>query len=143
MTLKEAYAAFGERNNVPIVAIKTEEGYPEQLGFIIHAENGDWEGYAMCFEEEQLFVFFINLGVQIPKENRGRVLELFNSINYELKCGGFYMDTERGYIMARVTQYIYGTDEEKMAQVENCIEICGSIADVYYRNVMKIGFQDQ
>lgn len=140
MILKEVFQKFCEQNELPVLQIKSQEEEAENFGIMINGENGDWESYAMCYEQENLFVFFINLGVQIPKEARERVAVLLNTINYQLKCGGFFLDMESGYVIARATQYIFGTEEEKVFQVENCIKACAVITDAYFKKIMKESF---
>lgn len=142
MELKEIFREFCDQNQIPVLKIKSMEEEADQFGIMINGENGNWEAFTMCYEQEKLFVFLINLGVRVPLEARERVAVLLNKINYQLKCGGFFLDVEDGYVIARATQYIYGTDGEKASQVENCIKACAVITDAYFKNIMKESFQN-
>ena len=140
MTLKEIFGKFCKKNEIPVLRVKSQDEEADNFGMMINGENGDWESYAMCYEQENLFVFFIHLGVQIPKEARERVAILLNNINYQLKCGGFFLDMKNGYVIARATQYIFGTEEEQVYQVENCIKACAVITDAYFKDIMREGY---
>ena len=141
MAIKELFEQFTKEHDIPMAVIRTAEGIPEHLGIIIQGEFGDWESYGMCFEEEHLFTFFVNFGVQVPKENRMAVCVHLNRINYQLKLGGIYMDWESGNLMARTSQYIYGTEEEQAHLVEETVKISAIIADAYYKGIMKEAFK--
>lgn len=141
MKIKDFFVKFTEENEIPMAVLKAAEGIPEHLGIMIQGEVGDWESYGMCFEAENLFVFFVNFGVQVPKENRANVCAYLNRINYQLKAGGIYMDWDSGNLMARTAQYIYGSDEEKAHLVEETIKISAIITDAYYKGIMSEAFK--
>lgn len=140
MTLREAFEKFCDRLNLPMAVVPTGEEVPDHLGIIISGENGDWDSFGMCFEEENLFVFYVDFGIQVPQEARQQVCAYLNEVNYQLKFGGFFMDPEGGHLMARASQFVFGSDEEKVGQVENAVKICAVITDAYYKNIMQRAF---
>lgn len=140
MTLREAFEQFCTNINLPMAVVPTEGDVPEHLGIIISGENGDWDSFGMCFEEENLFVFYVDFGIQVPKEARQQVCACLNGINYQLKSGGIFMDPDSGHLMARVSQFVFGSDEEKAGQVENAVKVCAVITDAYYKKIMHQAF---
>lgn len=140
MTLREAFEQFCENINLPMAVVPTGEAVPDHLGIIISGDNGDWDSFGMCFEEENLFVFYVDFGIQVPKEAREQVCAYLNQVNYQLKFGGFFMDSEGGHLMARASQLVFGSDEEKVGQVENTVKVCAVITDAYYKEIMQKAF---
>ncbi|MBO5292124.1 MAG: YbjN domain-containing protein [Lachnospiraceae bacterium] len=141
MNIAGIFMNLMQRLNVPVLTVKSKEG-PEQYRIRMIGEKGQWEGVARCFEEEKLFLFYIYFQVSVPPEKRDSVREVMMRINYRLKCGGFYLDEETGYVLARVSQFIVGDEEEQAALVESMVRICGTIADSYYSDIMKPVFCD-
>lgn len=136
MTIKEIFLEFGRVKNIPVTVVPLGENLPEQLGIIIIGENGSYEGYAMCLEEEDLFVFYVNLGVKIPRENRGAVAQKILELNFQIKLGGFQIEPEQGQVSVRICQYLSGADQEKAQLLERVIHHCGIIADTYYKELL-------
>lgn len=140
MTIKDAIMAFVEKHKLEMAEFSTSPEMPNHIGFLIEGENAAWESYSLCFEEEHLLLYYIDLGVVIPQERIQAVSALCVQLNYQLKFGNFCFDQNMRKLTLRVTQYIYGSEEERNALVENLIRGCAVTTDAYYKDIMKCIF---
>lgn len=137
MTLKELFQAFAREQNLPVVEAALEPEAPNQFCMYLNGKNGTFEGHALFLEEENLFVFYTLLGVQVPEEKREHLAVYLMKLNYRLKMGGIFIEDTTGELTARVSQYMAGADWEKQELMEQLISFCGRIADYYYPEIMK------
>lgn len=140
MAIKDRIITFGEKHQIQIAEIATNPEIPNHIGFLVEGENASWESYCMCFEEEHLLLYYVDLGVMIPKEKVEEVSALCTQLNYQLKFGVFCFDHKMRKLTLRVTQYIYGTEAEQDALLENLIRGCAVTTDAYYKDIMKCIF---
>lgn len=137
MTIRELFTDFAKMSQIPIQEFHTNPDFPPHLKILMEGEEHSFEGYGLCFEEDQYFVFYTFLGIQIPEEKRQEAALLLMHLNYELKIGGFQMEPVTGQITARVSQYLTGDDLERKALLERIIRTSGLIANQYYGELIK------
>lgn len=138
MTIREIFETFMSANQIPMAVFETQQGTPAHLGLKLKGDHGDFESYAMCFEEERMFLFYTLLNLRVPEEKWDVMARKLMEINNTLKVGGFQLDTDTGAVTVRVTQYMFGSDLEQGAQIERLVRTCGLIADEYYLELAKI-----
>lgn len=131
MTIKEAFLAFTRERGLPAEEKAAQDGVTPVMVFKMIGDNGKYDAYAMCFEEEKLYELFVDSGFRIPEGSRLFAAECLTRMNYQFKLGGFQMDPESGEITVRLGQYIYGTDEEKKEAVDRITMIGGMMMDQY------------
>lgn len=141
MEIAGIFLRLMQRLGIPVIIVKNEDE-PEQYGIRIVGEKGQWDGIARCFEEERLFLFYVNYQVSVPPARREQVCCELMRINAQMKCGGFCLDEETGMLTARVSQFITGSEEEQEATVEHVVRLCGVMADSYFERIMKHIFTD-
>ena len=59
MTIKDHFLQFTRDENIPVVQIERDMDVPDDLHIVIIGEHGRWDGIALPFEEEKLFVFYV------------------------------------------------------------------------------------
>lgn len=141
MNIKDAILTFVKKYDLSMAEIPTVPEMPPHLGFMVKGEHTSWESYCLCFEEEHLLVYYVDLGITIPKEKIAEISTLFVQLNYQLKFGNFCFEENTRQLTLRVTQYIYGTEEERNDLIENLIRGCAMTTDAYYKDIMKCVFE--
>lgn len=137
MTLKEVFLSIAEEKNIPCAELALEPQAPNQLCIILNGENGNFEGHGIFLEDENLFVFYVPLGVVVPKEKQEQISLYLMGLNYRLKTAHIFFDEETRSLTARASQYMAGADWEKKDLMEQLIGGCGKTADYYYPEIMK------
>ncbi len=138
MTIRKLFETFMAANQIPVYPFDTEEGVPTHLGIRLKGDNGNFDGYALCFEKERLFVFYTRLNLRASLEQREKIAVKLAEINYMIKIGGFQMDPESGEITVRTAHYMTGTDVEQGAVIERLVRVSGLIADKYYSQISEM-----
>lgn len=141
MTIEKLFLKFAETEQIPVMQLELMPEAPNHLCIHIEGKSSEFEGHGICLEAERLFLFYVLLGARVPVDKRERAAEYLLRLNYGIKTGGVYIEPETGELTARVTQYLYGSDWEQMALLEQMIRSCGLIADTYYTDIMKHIFE--
>lgn len=137
MTLQEEVLAFFESQNIKYMIKKGEQGEPDDIHIMVNGEHGDWEGIAICYEQERFLVFYVNMGMKIPKEKKQALSEWLFEKNYYYKYGGYYIDPPSGTLVARNSVHVYGTKEERERLIRQGILTGAIMADQDYEEIMK------
>ena len=135
MTVRDGFLAFAEKYNLPLHE-KNENG-SDILSFYISGEKGKYNAFAMCMEEERMLAFFVDCNIRVEAKNRALISEYLMKINYQLKTGSFQIDPNTGDISVRTCQYIYGSEDEQKALIEQIVLLSGMIADNYCHDIIK------
>lgn len=131
MTLERIFETIMEQRGIAVSRIPVLKSGPVHLGIRMGGDGVEFEGYAVCFEEERLFLFYAALGIKCDESRRPEVLALLAGINLKMKIGAFYMDPADGEITFRLTQYICGEDELCRKLMEMLITMAGMAAEKY------------
>ena len=90
MTLQEEVLAFFESQDTKYLIKKGEEGEPDNIHIIVNGDHGNWEGIALCYEQERFLVFYVNLGMKVPQEKKQALAEGMDAV---LRLRGIRKDT--------------------------------------------------
>lgn len=83
------------------------EGTPVlSMGFA--GRNGKWVCYAQAREQQQQFVFYSVLPVNVPEERRPAVAEFITRANYGMIIGNFEMDFDDGEVRYKTSIDVEG-----------------------------------
>lgn len=137
MTLQEEVLAFFESQDTKYLIKKGEEGEPDNIHIIVNGDHGNWEGIALCYEQERFLVFYVNLGMKVPQEKKQALAEWLFEKNYYYKYGGYYIDPPSGTLVVRNSVHVYGTKKERGMLIRQGILTGAVMADQDYEEIMK------
>ena len=135
MTVEEKFLDFAKAHNLPFR--ESDADGQKVFSFVISGTNGKYAGHALCLENERLFVFFIDFGLHVRKENLPEAAQRLMDINYNLKMGNFQMDSQNGLVIVRTCQGVYGREEEQIGVIERSVLTAGMIADKYKDQLLR------
>ena len=138
MTIKDHFLQFTRDENIPVVQIERDMDVPDDLHIVIIGEHGRWDGIALPFEEEKLFVFYVNMGLLVPDGKREKIADWMMKKNFLYQYGGLYMDTQTGTAITRCSMLIYGSDEDKQELIRKAVYTCATIADQTYGELQEL-----
>ncbi len=137
--LKKIFEKYAEENHAVIREIWPEgEAYPH-LGITLTGDHNTWQAFAVPMEEN-LLLFYVFAAIRIPEEKREKLALVLEKINFELRYAAFYMNPESGEIMVRVSQYIYGSEEEQKFIMARMVQTCGIVMEKYYKQIVDAAF---
>jgi hypothetical protein len=109
------------------------------MGF--SGKNGKWQCFAQAREQQQQFVFYSVLPVNVPKEKRLKVAEFITRVNYGLVMGNFEMDFEDGEVRYKTSIDVEGA-ELSPAMIRQIVYSNIIITDRYLTSLMRVSFSD-
>ena len=138
MTIKDHFLQFTRDENIPVVQIERDMDVPDNLHIVIIGEHGRWDGIALPFEKEKLFVFYVNMGILVPDGKREKISDWMMKKDFLYQYGGLYMDTKTGTAITRCSMYMYGSDEDKQELIRKAVYTCATIADQTYGELQEL-----
>lgn len=138
MTIKDHFLQFTRDENIPVVQIERDMDVPNDLHIVIIGEHGRWDGIALPFEEEKLFVFYVNMGLLVPDGKREKIADWMMRKDFLYQYGGLYMDTKTGTAITRCSMHMYGSDEDKQELIRKAVYTCATIADQTYGELQEL-----
>ena len=135
LNIREHFLQFTQDENIPVVQIDRDMDVPSDLHIVIIGEHGKWDGIAVPFEEEKLFVFYVNMGLIVPDGKREKIADWMMKKNFLYQYGGLYMDTQTGTAITRCSMLIYGSDEDKQELIRKVVYTSAVIADQTYEEL--------
>lgn len=100
-------------------------------------ERGTWICHIQVDETNKRFLFYSLMGMFIPPQNRGPVLEFLSRVNSILQVGNFEMDFDTGDVRFR-TSVETPEDELSLAMVRSLAYINVHTIDHYFPGVMAV-----
>ena len=136
MSIKDSFIKFADKHNLPF---KEETGPNGEniFNFALKGSNGNYGSRAVALENENIFVYFVDYGIKIPKDKIKEAALYILEINYNLKLSAFQLDVNEGSIIVRTCQFIYGSEQERQNLIESIIFVTGTVADKYYNDIYK------
>ncbi|HEC33753.1 MAG TPA: hypothetical protein ENI37_03445 [Chloroflexi bacterium] len=114
------------------------EGKPIlRMGF--RGDSGSWRCYAQVREEQQQFVFYSILDVNVPEGRRQAIAEFLTRANYGLMIGNFEMDFHDGEVRYKTSIDVEG-DRLTSALIRPMVYINVLMMDRYLPGIMKVAF---
>lgn len=135
--IKESFLEVAEKNGWSVF----DQG--PYLRMDMRGENGLWPGFAVCEEDERLFLFYTVLPSSAPAERMVRTAEMITRINYRMKTGAFELDYDTGEISFRVSTHILPEQEKAENYLGYLVWLSVVTMDKYYPAIMKVFYSDQ
>lgn len=104
-------------------------------------KNGKWQCFAQAREQQQQFVFYSVLSVNVPKEKRGRVAEFITRVNYGMVIGNFEMDYDDGEVRYKTSIDVEGV-ELLAPMIRQVVYANLIITDRYLNSLMRVIYSD-
>jgi hypothetical protein len=104
-------------------------------------KNGKWQCFAQAREQQQQFVFYSVLSVNVPKEKRGRVAEFITRVNYGMVIGNFEMDFDDGEVRYKTSIDVEGV-ELLPPMIRQVVYANLIITDRYLNSLMRVIYSD-
>ena len=102
-----------------------------------HGEHGTWVCYLQVDEENQRFLFYTYMGLNIPPQYRTAVAEYLTRANYGLPVGNFEMDLDTGDVRFR-TSVETPEDELSVAMIRALAYANLRAMDHYFPGVLAV-----
>lgn len=110
-----------------------------RLGF--QGENGSWQCYAQIREEQQQFLFYSVLDMNVPEDKRDVMAEFIARANYGLNVGNFEMDYGDGEVRFK-TSIDVEDDRLSLALAKNVVYANVVVMDKYFHGIMSVVYGD-
>lgn len=104
-------------------------------------KNGKWQCFAQAREQQQQFVFYSVLSVNVPKEKRARVAEFITRVNYGMVIGNFEMDYDDGEVRYKTSIDVEGV-ELLAPMIRQVVYANLIITDRYLNSLMRVIYSD-
>ncbi len=103
----------------------------------LEGTNGQFLAFALCQEEDRLFIFYVSLGVSVEDDEEEHMLPVLMELNYRLRIGAFYIDPATRVLTYRLTHYLIGRDEDCEEMLARLVTNGARIADEYSPGLME------
>jgi hypothetical protein len=103
--------------------------------------HGKWLCYAQAREQEEQFVFYSVLPINVPTNQLAKMAEFLTRVNYGMVIGNFEMDYDDGEIRYKTSVDIEGS-ELSTALIRQIVYANLVITDRYLPGVMRILYSD-
>lgn len=125
MLIEKTFEKFTEKHKIQPVKGKTPDGESSIAGFLMMTDKGNYSSTALFLEDENLFIYFVNLGV--PSMEPHKVMDEVNKMNNENKVHTTLIDTASNAVFVKIAQYMLGNEEERLALIERVVLSCGIV----------------
>ncbi len=102
-----------------------------------HGERGTWVCYAQVDEENQRFLFYAGMGLNIPPNRRAEVAEYLMRVNWQTAVGSFEMDFDTGSVRCK-TSVETALGEMTVELVRKLAYINLRLIDYYFSGVLSV-----
>lgn len=114
------------------------EGKPIlQMGFT--GNNGSWQCFAQSREEQQQFIFYSILQMNVPPDKRPLVADFLTRANYGLILGNFEMDMNDGEVRFKTSIDVQG-GQLTTGMVKTMIYVNVLMMDKYLPGIMSVTY---
>jgi hypothetical protein len=103
--------------------------------------HGKWLCYAQAREQEEQFVFYSVLPINVPDNRLAKMAEFLTRVNYGMVIGNFEMDYDDGEIRYKTSVDIEGS-ELSAALIRQIVYANLVITDRYLPGVMRVVYSD-
>lgn len=134
MTLEQAFQTFAQANQLQYNLTLGEDHKTNVLDFRIDCNVANFSTVGFLMEDDRLFVYLVDLGIKVNHIETTAVL--LNQLNQQLKVGTFQIDPSLNTVVFKLSQYIYGSDEEQSGLMGNVVFIAGNIANNNYKSLV-------
>lgn len=121
---------FQQISQLPILAMRFK------------GQHGQWMCYAQVREEEEQFVFYSVLPINVPQAQRQKFAEFITRANYGMVIGNFEMDFEDGEIRYKTSVDVEGS-ELTTALIRQLVYANLVITDQYLPGIMRTIYSDE
>jgi len=114
------------------------EGKPIlRMGFT--GNNGSWQCFAQSREEQQQFIFYSILQMNVPADKRPLVADFLTRANYGLILGNFEMDMNDGEVRFKTSIDVQG-GQLTTGMVKTMIYVNVLMMDKYLPGIMSVTY---